>query len=76
MPQNIRGDLLLNGLTTAEGLILPQTMGGSLYLNGLTTAEGLVLPEPLTYNIRLNGGLLITPDNIDEYRNNKSINRR
>jgi hypothetical protein len=51
-------------------------MGGSLYLNGLTTAEGLVLPEPLTYNIRLNGGLLITPDNIDEYRNNKGIKRR
>lgn len=71
LPQSIGGFLFLNGLQTAEGLVLPQTLGGYLDLKSLTSAEGLIIPEPLTYNINMNG-FTITPENVEQYRNNKS----
>jgi len=39
------GDLYLNELKSADGLVLPQSIGGSLYLRNLTSADGLVLPQ-------------------------------
>lgn len=71
LPQIIDGDLHLWNLISAEGLVLPQTLGGYLDLKSLTSAEGLIIPEPLTYNINMNG-FTITPENVEQYRNNKS----
>ncbi len=49
------GDLNLDSLTSAEGLILPQSINGNLYLNGLQSAEGLILPQSINGNLNLNG---------------------
>ena len=51
----IGGGLSLNGLTSAQGLVLPKTIGGWLYLNGLTSAQGLVLPKTIGGGLSLNG---------------------
>jgi DNA repair exonuclease SbcCD ATPase subunit len=48
------GNLHLNSLTSAEGLILPQSVGGDLYLNSLTSAEGLILPQSVGGYLNLN----------------------
>ena len=55
--QNIdfSGSLDLNGLTSAQGLVLPETIGGYLDLNGLTSAQGLVLPRTISGSLYLNG---------------------
>ena len=45
----------LNGLKTAEGLVLPEKIGGYLDLRGLTTAEGLVLPKEIGGYLNLRG---------------------
>ena len=45
--KNIKGDLDLSSLTSAEGLELPETIGGDLDLSGLKSAEGLKLPETI-----------------------------
>jgi len=47
------GDLDLNSLTSAEGLILPKTISGNLNLNGLTSAKGLTLPKTIGGNLDL-----------------------
>ena len=49
------GSLSLDGLTSAEGLVLPEKIGGWLSLNGLTSAEGLVLPTKIGDSLFLNG---------------------
>ena len=49
-----RGNICLDSLTRAEGLVLPESIGGSIYLNSLTRAEGLVLPESIGGSIFLN----------------------
>jgi hypothetical protein len=41
------GNLILNNLTSAEGLTLPKEIGGNLNLLNLTSAEGLTLPEKI-----------------------------
>ena len=48
------GDLELEELTTAEGLVLPEKIGGYLDLRGLTSAEGLVLPKEIGGALYLN----------------------
>src|SRR5574340_461494 len=48
-------DLDLDGLTSAEGLVLPQSSGGGLTLGGLTSAEGLVLPQSIGGGLTLDG---------------------
>ena len=48
------GDLDLEELTTAEGLVLPEKIGGYLDLRGLTSAEGLVLPKEIGGTLYLN----------------------
>ena len=73
LPQNISGDLDLGGLKSAEGLVLPENIGRNLYLYGLKSVEGLVLPEQLPYQIYLANNIVITPENVDEFRNNKKI---
>ena len=72
LPQTINGSLDLRGLTSVEGLALPQTINGDLDLSGLTSTEGLILPNNLTYYIILKNCVVITPENVDEFRNNKS----
>lgn len=72
LPQSIGGSLFLSGLRSEKGLVLPQSLGGLLDLRGLRSVEDLVLPENLNYNIYLSG-FTITPQNVDEYRNNKKI---
>ena len=69
LPQNVVGELCLDGLTSAEGLVLPQSVGGTLYLGGLTSAEGLVLPQSASGDLCLEGlttadGLML-PENFD-----------
>ena len=63
-----RGLLDLNGLTSAEGLVLPQNIGGHLDLSGLTSAEGLVLPQNIGGSLDLSGLTsaegLVLPQNI------------
>ena len=49
---NKNANLILDGLTSAEGLTLPTDVG-LLYLNGLTSAEGLTLPESVEGGIYL-----------------------
>jgi len=49
------GDLYLNELKNAAGLILPQSIGGHLYLDGLTNADGLVLPQSIGGHLYLDG---------------------
>lgn len=71
LPKSIGLWLYLNSLTSAEGLVLPQAVGKGVYLKGLTNADGLIIPEPLTYTIHMNG-FKITPENVDQYRSNKS----
>lgn len=39
------GDIIISGLSSAEGLELPDYISGSLCLGGLTTAKGLNLPQ-------------------------------
>lgn len=72
LPQNIGWWLYLSRLINAEDLVLPQSIGKFLDLRSLTSAEGLIVPEPLTYNINMNG-FTITPENVEQYRNNKKI---
>ena len=48
------GDLDLEELATAEGLVLPEKIGGYLDLSGLTSAEGLILPKEIGGTLRLN----------------------
>ena len=49
------GDLYLNELKNAAGLILPQSIGGHLYLDGLTNADELVLPQSIGWSLSLSG---------------------
>jgi len=49
------GSLDLEGLTSAEGLVLPSSVDESLSLSSLTSAEGLVLPEKIGGWLALNG---------------------
>ena len=72
LPQIIDGDLDLSKLTSAEGLVLPKNIRGYLYLESLTNTEGLIIPDPLTYLIYM-AGFTITPQNVDQYRNNKKM---
>ena len=52
---SIGGGLSLDGLTSAEGLVLPQSIGGGLSLSGLTSADGLVLPKSIGRWLYLDG---------------------
>ena len=72
LPKNIGGNLYLTSLTSAEGLVLPEHIGGALELYSLTSAEGLIIPDPLTYKIYM-AGFIITPQNVDQYRNIKKM---
>ena len=45
----------LDGLKTAEGLVLPEKINGELSLIGLKTAEGLVLPKEIDGSLYLCG---------------------
>ena len=47
------GDLDLNYLTNAQGLVLPKEFKGYLYLNGLASAENLILPKEFNGNLQL-----------------------
>ena len=47
------GDLILNHLTSPEGLTFPQHVSGSLYLNKLKSAEGFILPVRVDGELRL-----------------------
>jgi hypothetical protein len=47
------GDLILERLTSADGLELPQRISGSLILKSLTSADGLELPQ------RISGSLIL-----------------
>ena len=47
------GNIYLDSLTSAEGLVLPQQVGGNIDLSFLTSAEGLVLPESIGGSIIL-----------------------
>ena len=49
------GDLDLEELATAEGLVLPEKIGGYLYLGVLTTAEGLTFPKEFGGSLFLRG---------------------
>ena len=51
----ISGYISLNGLTSAEGLVLPKNIGGFLSLDGLTSAKGLVFPENISGFLSLDG---------------------
>lgn len=63
------GDLDLNYLTNAQGLVLPKVFKGYLYLNGLASAENLILPKEFNGNLGLNGLTnckdLILPEKFD-----------
>jgi len=64
-----RGNLDLDGFTSAEGLNLPDRIGGNLDLGDLTSAEGLNFPDRIDGGIYLNSltsaeGLNL-PDRID-----------
>ena len=67
---NIGVSLNLEGLTSAEGLVLPESIAGCLYLNSLTSAKGLELPNIITEYLDL-GSLtsdegLVLPNIISE----------
>ena len=47
------GNIDLDSLTSAEGLVLPKSIGGSIYLWLLASAEGLVLPQHVGGDIDL-----------------------
>ena len=64
-------NLILRGLTSAEGLVLPAEIYGYVDLRNLTSLDGITLPPILTYEIKMKG-FTITPDNVDEYINNPS----
>ena len=49
------GNLNLNSLTSAEGLVLPDIINGGLYLDRLTSAKGLVLPNTIEGCLSLSG---------------------
>ena len=49
------GNLNLNYLTTAQGLVLPKEFNGKLDLNGLTSGNDLFLPEKFRGSLELNG---------------------
>ena len=53
MPRSIGKDLFLNGLTSAEALILPVKIGGGLALNRLSNIKNLKLPASLGGNLSL-----------------------
>lgn len=69
LPDLIRFELFLSSLESAENLTLPSKCGTAI-INRLSNMEGLILPYPLTYKIFLEG-VKITPENVDQYRNNK-----
>ena len=47
------GDLELQSLTSADGIILPQVIVGSLFLDRLTSTEHLILPQYVRDNLYL-----------------------
>ncbi len=47
------GNLMLNFLDDANGLVLPEVVNGDLYLNGLINVNGLVLPETVNGSLYL-----------------------
>ena len=49
------GDIKLERLTSAEGLVLPKEVSGNIDLSGLTSAEGLVLPKEVGGWLDLSG---------------------
>ncbi|MBP6885620.1 MAG: hypothetical protein KBC02_00015 [Candidatus Pacebacteria bacterium] len=53
--RELTGNLYLDGLKSAEHLVLPSTLTGNLYLHSLESAEHLVLPSTLTGDLYLNG---------------------
>lgn len=71
LPDRVGGTLWLGQLMKVKDLVLPKCIGGSLYLTNLNSVEGLIIPEPLTYKIHM-CGFDITPENVDQYRNNKT----
>lgn len=68
LPEYVGGMLILISLETAENLVLPKKVDGDVYLTNLESTEGLIFPNNLTYNIFMKG-FVITPDNVDQYRN-------
>jgi len=63
------GGLYLDGLTSAEGLVLPKELNGDLCLGGLTSAKDLILPKELNGDLCL-GALtsakgLVLPEKIN-----------
>ncbi len=71
------GDLNLNSLTNAEGLVLPETMSGDLNLDSLTNAEGLILPKTMSGDLILdsltNAEGLVLPETVGGYLNLRSL---
>ena len=60
LPQHVHvtGDLWLNRLTSAAGLVLPQSLTGNLCLDGLTDIDGLSIPEHIISTRALVGELV------------------
>jgi hypothetical protein len=66
--EKMEGDLSLNGLTSAKGLVLPESVE-YLSLNSLTSAEGLILPESVSHlelNSLTSAEGLILPESVGE----------
>ncbi len=53
--EKVEGNIDLNSLTSAKGLILPTSIGWNLDLSSLTSAEGLTLPISIGGYLNLRG---------------------
>ena len=73
LPQSIGGSLHFYNLRNLYGLKLPNYIGKSLFLHSCESIYGLELPDNLKYNIILKNNVKITPENVNEFRNNKKI---
>lgn len=71
------GDLDLENLTSAKGLILPEVVSGALDLQNLTNAEDLVLPKNVRSSVNLarleSAKNLVLPTNIGKNLNLKYL---
>ena len=73
LPESIGGHVSLERLKTIEKIVLPKKMRFDLYLTSLNSTVGLIFPDELTYNIYLANNVVITPENVDEYRTSKKL---
>ena len=73
LPEEVGGDVVLRNLK-CRNIVLPKKCNGIVVLESMSHLAKELIPNPLTYNIKLKN-YVITPENVEEYKNSKSLQK-